>query len=562
MSYTFPFKQGDTVIELGGGDKPSFRPNVDIRPGPTVDLVADLNNPLPLPDNAYNGVFSSYNLEHMSWRKVRGYMKECHRILAPGGSAVFVTANLLEQAKFILSKDEWTDNEVCCIFGDQNYIGDDWRANSHCCGFSPEFAIKLFREAGFDNVLIVPHGALGTDMIIEASKDKPEEYSHDHSVAESWTVEERKQGYNKDYFNGGGKFGGYAREGYWDYPIHWTTYEKIKAEKPESVLELGSARGYVLKRLEDEGIRVKGLEVSEHCVLTRVVDDIVQWDLTVTPWPIKDKEFDLVISMATLEHIPQDKIGIIARELERVSKRGLHGIDLGSHDDGFDKTHTTLRPKRWWMNHLPQTHKVVDKEDLEAGRAEPPKGDGKVKLNLGSFTTMFHNGWINMDVVDLNKWADGYGYNFRHHDVRAGLPYDNDVVDLVYTSHMLEHMPYKDGIKFLSECYRTMKPGATIRIIVPDAKILTQMYLDGKLNTLDEVNDGCADISLGANKLFALLMNNHSALYDADALCAALKVAGFSQVFPMSFRKSVSKQILSETLDMFPALSLYVDAIK
>lgn len=561
MSYSFPFKPNEAIIELGGGDNPVFRPNVDIRPGPTVDLVADLNNPLPLPDKAYNGVFSSYNLEHMSWRKVRSYIKECCRILAPGGSAVFITANLLEQAKFILSKEEWTDNEVCCIFGDQNYLGDDWRANSHCCGFSPEFAIRLFREAGFDNVLIIPHGSLGTDMIIEAGKAAEPSQEHDHSVAEHWTTEERKGGYDRHYFNGGGKFGGYAREGYWDYPVHWTTYEKIKAEKPESVLELGSARGYILKRLEDDGIRVKGLEVSEHCILTRVVEDIVQWDLTVTPWPIKDKEFDLVISIATLEHIPQDKIGAIAKELERVSKRGLHGIDLGSHDDGFDKTHTTLRPKRWWMNHLPQTHKVVDKEDLE-GQAIVPVGDNKVKLNLGSFTTMFHNGWINMDVAKLDQWATGNGYRFIQHDVRNGLPYDDNVVDLVYSSHMLEHLTYNDGLKALTECYRVMKPGATIRIAVPDAKILTNLYVQGKLNTLDEVNDGCAGIPLEANKLFELLLNNHHAIYDVENLSNLLGRAGFAEVHPMSFRKSVNKQMLRETIDMFPALSLFVDAVK
>ena len=56
MSYTFPFT--GTVIELGGGDKPYFRPNLDVRSGPTVDIVADFNKRLPIDDTSYDGVFS------------------------------------------------------------------------------------------------------------------------------------------------------------------------------------------------------------------------------------------------------------------------------------------------------------------------------------------------------------------------------------------------------------------------------------------------------------------------------------------------------------------------
>jgi len=62
MSYSFPFSQNDKVIELGGGDRPYFRPNLDIRSGTSIDIVADFNEPLPIPDNEYNGVFSNFAL--------------------------------------------------------------------------------------------------------------------------------------------------------------------------------------------------------------------------------------------------------------------------------------------------------------------------------------------------------------------------------------------------------------------------------------------------------------------------------------------------------------------
>jgi len=64
--YICPFVAGDRVIELGGGPgdatgMPIFRPNIDARPGPMVDIVHDLSQtPWPLPSSHYNGAYSSF----------------------------------------------------------------------------------------------------------------------------------------------------------------------------------------------------------------------------------------------------------------------------------------------------------------------------------------------------------------------------------------------------------------------------------------------------------------------------------------------------------------------
>jgi muramidase (phage lysozyme) len=63
------------IVELGGGDRPRSRPNVDCRPGPSVDEVADFNKPLPFKDGEFDGAFSQYALEHVSWRNVRAFLK-------------------------------------------------------------------------------------------------------------------------------------------------------------------------------------------------------------------------------------------------------------------------------------------------------------------------------------------------------------------------------------------------------------------------------------------------------------------------------------------------------
>jgi len=547
-----PFTKEMAVLEVGGGDKPIFRPNLDVRRLPSVDVVADLSQPWPVPDAAYDGVYSAYVLEHVSWRQVPTFIAELIRVLKPGGTAFVVTANTEAQMKWALKQGNDFDRVAQCLFGDLDYA-----ENSHKAAFNPGYAIRLFREAGFDDVAILPHGEFGTDMVIEARKNPSVNPG-------TWSPEERRRAYDRRYFGGGGPVGGYAREGYWDYPVHWTTFQKVMELKPESVLEIGCARGYLVKRFQDAGIRAEGLEVSNHCLLTRACDGIKEWDLTVMPWPFKDKEFDLCISVATLEHIPQQHLPEVLSEIARVSKRSLHGVDFGAQDDGFDKTHCTLHDRAWWEGCGRMVDQnfdwgFVDKEDLEKGVPPIPRGDGKVKLNLGSFTTMYHHGWQNVDIIDLRTFAGQYGYSFVQHDLRKRFWLDDGVVDLVNCCHMLEHLTYAAGLAFLREVRRVMKHGATIRVSVPDTGRLVQMYAGGLLGKLDELNEGSAANPYQSGKLWELLVPGHLAAYDAASLSGALRKAGFSKVSEAKFRESRSDAMLRETLDMYPELSVFVE---
>jgi len=606
VSYVPPFQASDHVLELGGGAAPLYRPNVDVRPGPAVDVVADLSKPpLGFEDGSFDGVFSKFALEHVSWRAVPGLVREAFRILRPGGRAVFIIPNTKAQMKWALERgDEEYDKVAQCIFGDLDY-GE----NSHKAAFSPAFAVRLFREAGFEDVAILPFGELATDMVVEArrasgmgcpagppwdpgvqggggvlapvpaipaalpavvsSRNHPAPGAPPVSAMgpESWTRKERAAAYDRRYFNGGtGGVGGYAREGYSDFPCHWTTFSKVMELRPESVLELGAARGYVLKRLQDAGVRAEGLEVSRHCLMTRACDGIREWDLTEVPWPFKDKEFDLCHSMATLEHVPERSLGAVLAEAARVSRRGLHGVDFGAHDDGFDKTHTTLRDREWWEAKGRSVEASYewgfrDKEDLEAGTPPLPKQDGKLKLNCASFTTMFHHGWVNVDALPLQNYATANGFLFEQRDLRQGLPFGAWKADLVFACHFLEHLSYEEGAAFLKRCKASMRPGAIIRLVLPDADLLTRAYAEGRIKAFDEVSDGCAAAPSDAARLWELLFSGHASLYDAATAEAALRGAGFGTVVRQAFRMSLSKQMLAETLDMQPELSLYIEAV-
>lgn len=538
--YNLPFKEGQKVIEFGGGDNPRFRPNLDVRKGTQVDIVADFNEKLPLVSNEWDGIFCSYCIEHISWRKVKQFLEDSFRVLKPDGTAVFITANTEAQMKWVLERDEWDNDSSCILFGDQNY-----EENTHRNSLSPDYAIKLLQEVGFTDILVLPWGQLGTDMLIEAKKSNID----------------RKSLFDKEYFNGGKKVGGYAHEGYRDFFQHWFTFNQVMKEKPKSVLEIGASRGYVLKRIEDTGIPVRGLEISKHCYLTRVADVITEWDICETPWPLKDKSFDLAISIAVFEHIPEDKLPDIFKELERVSVRGLHGIDFGEKDDGFDKTHVTLKPKKWWTERFPASHKIIDKEELEKPELvihnSIPSGDGKVKVNIGSFTNMFHDGWCNVDILGLHQFADVNYYKFYQCDVKKGLPYEDKTVDLMFSSHFLEHLTYEEAKGFLVECRRVMKKGAVLRLVLPDAEKLIDCYKENKLQIFDEINDGSAASNSQASKLWALLFSGHASAFDWDTIDKLGRETGFD-VKKCSFRQG-HPQIIKEATENLAELSLFVE---
>ena len=73
MTYSLPFKPGQRLLELGGGANPMIRPNADVRPGPTVDVVCDFEKLLPLASNSFDGVLAMYVAEHLNWRATRQF---------------------------------------------------------------------------------------------------------------------------------------------------------------------------------------------------------------------------------------------------------------------------------------------------------------------------------------------------------------------------------------------------------------------------------------------------------------------------------------------------------
>lgn len=352
MNYQLPFKLGDKVIELGGGNNPIFHPNVDTRKLPTVDMVIDFNNPpyVELKNNEYDLVYSSYLIEHISWRKVKEFVNEIYRILRPGGKAYIITANLYEQCKAVANSNKWDENFSTMIFGDLDYP-----ENSHKFGLSPDYAIQLFKEIGFKKVDVIPHPNCKTDMIIDAAKIM---------TVETVVQKDSYSPYNRAYYDGDSKQG-YHPPGYSNFPSNYTIANEILSQLKQlkienqcttkdvnisNVLELGGGRGYISHILEGKGINATCLDVARHCWYTRTCKNFVLADATER-LPFENKQFDLAFSKDFLEHIPEEKIDNLVKDVARVSMRGFHLVTFSDHPHSRDdSTHQCLKSKDWWIS--------------------------------------------------------------------------------------------------------------------------------------------------------------------------------------------------------------------
>lgn len=99
-------------------------------------------------------------------------------------------------------------------------------------------------------------------------------------------------------------------------------------------------------------------------------------------------------------------------------------------------------------------------------------------LNLGC-GAWWHPDWINLDL-------ESHAPEVIAHDLSQGIPFDADSVDVCYSSHVLEHLRPNEAETFLREQHRVLKPGGTLRVVVPDLEQICRLYL----RYLDEVKAG------------------------------------------------------------------------
>lgn len=113
------------------------------------------------------------------------------------------------------------------------------------------------------------------------------------------------------------------------------------------------------------------------------------------------------------------------------------------------------------------------------------------------------------------------------------IPEGDSSVDVVYSSHMLEHIERDEALLFLKEVSRILKCGGIIRLGVPDLKYQIDHYIkNGDANIFIENTLLTREkpTTLGAMIKYLIIgERNHQWMYDGNSLCQLLYESGFKE---------------------------------
>jgi len=157
-------------------------------------------------------------------------------------------------------------------------------------------------------------------------------------------------------------------------------------------------------------------------------------------------------------------------------------------------------------------------------------------------------------------------------DARVRIPLNTETVDNIYSSHTFEHLRYHDGDMFLEECYRVLKIGGGIRLIVPNLRLKIEDY--NKLKDADDFflklgifHDDHIKFNKFKNFIRTLVSDSigHKHMYDENSLKKKLIKNKFKDVRIVQPGDTVLKNLgelnLYERNDI-ESKSLYVEAYK
>ncbi len=152
------------------------------------------------------------------------------------------------------------------------------------------------------------------------------------------------------------------------------------------------------------------------------------------------------------------------------------------------------------------------------------------------------------DFETLNI-IDGRDVDYIH-DLTKKLPFEDNSFDIIYASHVLEHVPWHLQKEIFNELHRILKTGGTLEIWVPDGwKIIKNVY-DYEVNNIDNIHlDGWyrfneeKDVIIWANgRIFTYgdgsgniyHPNWHKTIYTPKFLYSLFDKTGFKHIEQMS----------------------------
>jgi len=168
------------------------------------------------------------------------------------------------------------------------------------------------------------------------------------------------------------------------------------------------------------------------------------------------------------------------------------------------------------------------------------------------------NGWVNFDnspIVRVARWpmlvrvlsaarllgrqSRVFAWVANHTEIRFAdavrrIPCADGAADILYSSHMIEHLDQAGAKAFLLEARRILRPGGIVRICAPDLALLVHAYTstgdaDGLVAGTHMWQEAPGGIR-ARTKMALIGPRHHLWMYDGPSLARLLTDAGFTNV--------------------------------
>lgn len=199
------------------------------------------------------------------------------------------------------------------------------------------------------------------------------------------------------------------------------------------------------------------------------------------------------------------------------------------------------------------------------------------KLNLGSGPNSAR-GWINYDwgllplmaklrltnfFIKLGLLDKSYNWkwpNISLVNIKNDLPDEDESVDFIYCSHVLEHFEKKETISILKECRRVLKERGVIRIVLPNLSKIIKNYKNADSFNREYFGFD-KDLYVGFfGKIKKMFIRGHQWMYDKKSARELLIESGFRNIKLCSFRKGEVPNLDILDLEQHQKISLYLEA--
>lgn len=183
----------------------------------------------------------------------------------------------------------------------------------------------------------------------------------------------------------------------------------------------------------------------------------------------------------------------------------------------------------------------------------------KKKINVGSGLSWKFKNWETLD-----NGSGKYKEKWQHKGKCWDTKLLSNTYDVVFTSHMLEHIPHFRLEKTISEFNRILKTNGVLRIVVPDLEKVTKAYVNKNKNFFTKSVHYTDHLGIGGSFVSKLISPGKNTLaisremdeifggyahiyhFDYEMLKILLKKWGFGKIRNPRFSESIDEDMCNE----------------